>query len=182
MSVWFEERFERVADSPTQLLPPDTWIAPAEAFATDSDRDTVHWRGTRGSSDVLGDYVLDGEIGQFQLDVTNTRSGAMLDADSRRCLECHDGVNATDAINATAWNRGGTRIGNITTNHPVGIAYPPRKKRDEYRPASALPGEIQLPSGQGSCVSCHDLYARDRRRLTVTMDGSRLCYSCHTTK
>jgi predicted CXXCH cytochrome family protein len=110
------------------------------------------------------------------------RSGRMLDADSRRCLECHDGVNATDANNTTAWNRGGLRIGNVTTNHPVGIEYPPRKKRDEYRPASALPDEIQLSSGRISCVSCHDLYARDRHRLTVPMDGSRLCYSCHTTK
>jgi predicted CXXCH cytochrome family protein len=109
-------------------------------------------------------------------------SGQLLDVDSRRCLECHDGVNATDAVNATAWNRRAGRIGNITTNHPVGIAYPPRHKRDDYRPASSLPEGIQLPSNQVSCISCHDLYARDNHLLTVSMDGSRLCFSCHATK
>lgn len=110
------------------------------------------------------------------------RSDSLLDADSRRCLQCHDGVNATDAINTTAWNRHGNRFGNITTNHPVGVTYPPRAKRDDYRPASSLPEQIQLPRGQVSCVSCHDLYARDQHRLAVPMDGSQLCFSCHTSK
>lgn len=81
LTVGFAERFGRVEDSPTQLLPPDTWVAPAEAFATDTNRDDVFWKGTRGSRDVLGNYVLQGEIGTFQLDVTNTRGGEMLDAD-----------------------------------------------------------------------------------------------------
>ncbi|MFQ5807874.1 MAG: Tfp pilus assembly protein FimT/FimU, partial [Phycisphaerae bacterium] len=54
--VILDERFERIENGPTQLLPPDTWVAPSEAlFDTDS-----------------GDAVLDGTIGRFTLDATDT--------------------------------------------------------------------------------------------------------------
>ena len=77
--VKFAERFERVEDGPTQLLPPSTWIAPSEAL----DENTIVYRAS--SSTRLGDLVLDGEIGTFALnaDRTDPQNGAeqLLDAD-----------------------------------------------------------------------------------------------------
>lgn len=110
------------------------------------------------------------------------RSGGLLDSESRRCLACHDGVNATESQNMTGGNRRGGYIGNRTGNHPVGVRYPKGARRGSgaaMRPASLLPKEVRLPGGMVSCVSCHDLYARERHLLTVPLDGSALCFTCH---
>ena len=74
--VLFDERFERIEDGPTHLLPPDTWVAPSEAL------DTVHTVLGLGSTPV-GDHVLDGEIGDFWLNADDRDENAerLLDAD-----------------------------------------------------------------------------------------------------
>lgn len=73
--IIYDERFERLEDGPTQLLPPDTWVAPSEAL------DRVRVVPDLGG--VLGDYVLDGKIGHFEFDADlRTNSGErLLDAD-----------------------------------------------------------------------------------------------------
>jgi type II secretory pathway pseudopilin PulG len=55
--VHFDERFERLEDGPTQLLPPGIWVAPSEALL---DQDADDW--------FDGDEVLRGEIGTFAFD------------------------------------------------------------------------------------------------------------------
>jgi len=110
------------------------------------------------------------------------RWSGSVDSQSRRCLECHDGVNAVDGASTTARNRGPGSVGDPRRNHPVGVPYPPHAKRggaERFRPAARLPISIRLPEGKVSCVSCHDLYALDRNRLTVPIEGSTLCFSCH---
>ncbi|MCP4589655.1 MAG: hypothetical protein GY842_02830 [bacterium] len=105
-----------------------------------------------------------------------------LDRDSRRCMGCHDGVSASDSDNTTAWNRGSGSGRDHGRNHPVGVPYSDRRSPRgsvQLRPASLLPKKIRLPSGQVSCISCHDLYSRERRRLAVTIEESALCFSCH---
>jgi predicted CXXCH cytochrome family protein len=107
--------------------------------------------------------------------------GGMLDAESRRCLECHDGVSASEALNMTGAARG-AGLADVATNHPIGVQYPsaaPRGTATRYRPASLLPKEVQLPGGAVSCVSCHNLYAPGKSRLTVPIEGSELCFTCH---
>jgi predicted CXXCH cytochrome family protein len=107
--------------------------------------------------------------------------GGTLDAESRRCLECHDGVSASEALNPTGPARG-TGMGDVATNHPVGVQYPSAARRGSgtrYRPASLLPREVQLPGGAVSCVSCHNLYAPGKNHLTVPIEGSELCFTCH---
>lgn len=109
-------------------------------------------------------------------------SGRSLDGESRRCLGCHDGVNAMESRNTTPWSRGGGDHGSRTANHPVGARYPSSGSRGSnraLRPASLLPEEVRLPDGKVSCVSCHDLYATRRLYLTVPLDGSQLCFTCH---
>jgi len=76
--VEFDERFERLEDGPTYLLPPDTWIAPSEAF------DLTRSVSTPGvESGLLGDRVLTGRIGDFELNIEWNRAAAnaFLDAD-----------------------------------------------------------------------------------------------------
>ena len=65
-----------------------------------------------------------------------------LDAHSRRCMGCHDGVSASDAGNSTPWNRGRGFVGARERNHPVGVPYPTRTPRNfsvRFRPAALLP-------------------------------------------
>ncbi len=106
----------------------------------------------------------------------------LLDADSRRCMECHDGVNAVESRFGTGWNRGPGYVGNKERNHPVGVRYPvgtAHGTRTRFRPLRQLPKEIRLPRGNVTCVSCHNLYAGDRDLLSVAIEGSALCFTCH---
>ncbi len=110
------------------------------------------------------------------------RFSANIDYESKRCLACHDGVNAKDS--SASIGHGFSRFGfdDASANHPVGIPYPPRFRnppRSAYRPASLLPAAVRLPAGQVSCVSCHDLYGGARNLLTVTSEKSKLCFACH---
>jgi len=109
-------------------------------------------------------------------------AGGSLDGESRRCLGCHDGVNASESKNATPWSGGGGRHGVRTDNHTVGVRYPMAGSRgaaQSLRPAGMLPEQVRLPDGKISCVSCHDLYSRERAFLTVPLDDSQLCFTCH---
>ena len=77
-TIYFEERFEPIADGPTHLLPYDTWIAPQEALFTntripDSDLGFA----------LIGDKVLTGNIGEFvrNANARENNSETLLDAD-----------------------------------------------------------------------------------------------------
>lgn len=115
-------------------------------------------------------------------DGSSSRSGGSLDAESRRCMECHDGVSAKEFNNSTPWNRGDSYLGDKKRDHPVGVPYP-RRRPDGYdstfRQAALLPKQMRLPEGKVSCVSCHDLYATERNLLSVPIEESRLCLTCH---
>lgn len=107
--------------------------------------------------------------------------GGGLDSESRRCLECHDGVTASDASGGGS-GHATTSFTDQRSNHPVGVDYPPRSSKQSrwgYRAVAMLPDEMRLPGGMVSCVSCHNLYDREKRLLTVENAGSALCLSCH---
>jgi predicted CXXCH cytochrome family protein len=105
----------------------------------------------------------------------------MPDAESRRCLGCHDGVTAAEHMNSPL-GKGARSVGDRRRSHPVGMEY-----RDDrlaavgtrLRPAGLLPRQVRLPGGSVSCVSCHDLYANEPHRLAVPITGSKLCLTCH---
>ncbi len=80
LQVLIEERFERMPDGPVNMLPPDTWVAPAEVFATQRPRDEVYHHDLTGGRDVLGNFVLDGRIGRFELNAAASGED-FLDAD-----------------------------------------------------------------------------------------------------
>lgn len=114
-------------------------------------------------------------------DVESSASGS-IDRASATCLECHDGVTAPDAAYETSWNRGSGYLGDKRRNHPIGVRYPHAGARHldaPLRPSAMLPETVRLPGGMVSCLSCHNLYATEPKHLTVPIEGSRLCMTCH---
>jgi predicted CXXCH cytochrome family protein len=105
-----------------------------------------------------------------------------VDDGSHACLACHDGVNAPDAAYETGVMRDRGFLGDKSRNHPIGVPYPNAGTRGvevPLRPAALLPDAIALPGGYVSCTSCHNLYAPEAKRLSVPIEGSRLCFTCH---
>ncbi len=104
-----------------------------------------------------------------------------LDGTSTRCLTCHDGVSAQDTLYGTGGSGGHASFSDKGRNHPIGVPF--RKNRIKsgmkLRTESVLPATIRLPKGQVSCVSCHNLYNTKQKRLSVPIEGSALCFSCH---
>lgn len=104
-----------------------------------------------------------------------------LDAESRRCLGCHDGVNASEHANAPL-AAGMGYIGDRQRSHPIGVPYRSMSRQrmsGPLRPKSLLPDAVRLPGGSVSCVSCHNLYAGEPHLLSVPIEGSQLCLTCH---
>lgn len=102
-------------------------------------------------------------------------AGGGLDLESRRCLECHDGVTASEG------SAGRSRLDDPAWNHPVGVVYRPADEGGDtlLRPLRQLPATVRMPGGVVSCVSCHNLYASDAKLLSVPLQGSTLCFTCH---
>ncbi len=131
---------------------------------------TAHWMAA-SRAHILRASILD-----------DPKSGSAIDRASRICLSCHDGVTASDAGHETGLNRGSGYLGDGDRNHPIGVPYPLSGTRHvdvPLRPAAALPETVRLPGGVVSCVSCHDLYQPDKNRLSVPIEESRLCLTCH---
>jgi hypothetical protein len=109
-------------------------------------------------------------------------AAGVLDRASATCLGCHDGVTASESRYETAWNRGGGSVGDGARNHPVGVDYPHAGRRGkgvQLKPTLLLPEAVRLPGGAVGCLSCHNLYDRNPGRLSVPIEGSRLCMTCH---
>jgi hypothetical protein len=112
---------------------------------------------------------------------SRARRGAVLDAVSNNCLACHDSVNASEAGHEWPGSAGGY-LGDPGRHHPVGMPYARRetdRRRLPLRHIMLLPREVRLPDGKVSCVSCHNLYNVERHHLSVPIEGSRLCLTCH---
>ena len=130
---------------------------------------SVHWL-------ALGVAHVPGEGAE-----THAVNGS-LDAGTRQCLSCHDGVNATESKNMTPGTSSRGYSGDSRRNHPVGVPYHDQSRPKDLsplRPASLLPREVTLPDGKVGCTSCHNLYAGTRYLLTVSIQGSELCLTCH---
>lgn len=113
--------------------------------------------------------------------------GGSLDAESRQCLACHDGVGARETAYQTSV-QGRSSMGSFGErgrNHPVGIAYSMKlgQRGDApLAPPARLPRTVRLPGGNVSCVSCHNLYSPETKYLSVPIEGSELCFACHDMK
>ncbi|NOT01639.1 MAG: hypothetical protein HOP29_13540 [Phycisphaerales bacterium] len=112
----------------------------------------------------------------------NSRWGGSIDAESRRCLACHDGISAADAVGNGRARTVSFVNGQPNGDHPIGGDYrhaAHRRPDSVLRPIQLVPPRIRLPGGRVSCVSCHDLYSGAPNLLAVPIEESRLCLSCH---
>jgi predicted CXXCH cytochrome family protein len=89
------------------------------------------------------------------------------------CLSCHDGLIAKSVKLSVT-------IGNYFCGHPINRDYPPVDKPELYLPVERVTAAgIKLLNGQVTCISCHNLKNPEKPHLTVTLDKSDLCFSCH---
>jgi predicted CXXCH cytochrome family protein len=144
----------------------------ASCHAASADRSAAgaHWMAVR--------------VAHVQAEARSSASDAgWLDAESRRCLSCHDGINAGESTNPTASSM--RTFSDLRRNHPVGVTYGGQRAGPggtPLRSAHRLPARVRLPEGKVSCVSCHDLYETGPHRLSVSMEESQLCRTCHDQK
>ncbi|MFQ5495141.1 MAG: cytochrome c3 family protein [Phycisphaerae bacterium] len=137
---------------------------------------------------------------------TSLRQSQAAGGGTRMCLRCHDGTIARDTItaavagsasSASSTGRGSTgaaggrsmsiehpgrfTTGHGTSNHPVGVDYPPFRK--DYRPASSVvaSGSVTLPDGKVECLSCHDPHNMTGLKFMLVKSNARsaLCLTCH---
>jgi predicted CXXCH cytochrome family protein len=119
-------------------------------------------------------------------DVYNSSVGnrGSLHGHSSLCLSCHDGVIAR---NSHIGSGGTMSIGSgLSSDHPIGIQYPPRKGRNMMDHGYFNPprGNVKLfqvnGQNQVECASCHDPHGSSHdHSLRVDLSRSQICFSCH---
>lgn len=111
--------------------------------------------------------------------------GERLDAESRECLACHDGVGAPEVNYQLTPSGMSSSFGDRGRNHPVGRPYQEGAGKRSDIPfvhRSRLPKTVRLPGGTVGCVSCHNLYNPSTSHLSVPIERSELCFACHDGK
>jgi predicted CXXCH cytochrome family protein len=105
----------------------------------------------------------------------------MLDPISMECITCHDGTLAS-SINykvKTAGEEGVTGFNTIAGSHPVGMDYTKYSNNKQFVPFYRLPRNMVLMDGKVACITCHDMLSTNKAYLTVDLNGSGLCFTCH---
>lgn len=105
-------------------------------------------------------------------------AGQGLDAESRTCMTCHDGVAGTDA-GMPGSRRGAEAFGK---EHPVGVrvAGAVGTGGTDFRLSRRSDQRIRLFNGAIGCGSCHSVYSHEPGKLVMSNQRSQLCLSCHT--
>jgi hypothetical protein len=105
--------------------------------------------------------------------LVQTADGTQLDKLSTECLSCHDGTISQFpqiTVKQGIWQH------EIGESHPIGVDYP---RSEEFTSPEALPKEIRLFDGKIGCLSCHEVYDKEYKMLSMTNRRSRLCLTCH---
>lgn len=129
-------------------------------------------------------------LNQYQAQVSasdwaqSSSYSAGIDPLSADCVECHDGVLASDVpvlfqsvpnSPANAYNHS-TRY----QNHPIGMNYAYSSLSPALRKREQLPGNMRFIDSKVGCLSCHDpLNNQVANNLAVGNEGSGLCLTCH---
>ena len=99
-----------------------------------------------------------------------------IDSFSIQCMSCHDSL--TGSLNVRLSGEV-IRHNSNRVNHPIGMRYADSLSYGGYRPIAMLAGEIVLPDGKVSCISCHQGYSDKHGKLVMDNRGDGLCLSCH---
>jgi predicted CXXCH cytochrome family protein len=127
-----------------------------------------------------------GTIGEahFQSKYVQTSSSQAIDPLSMNCISCHDGSYASSvSVNAGAWTHQKELMPHDAGSHPIGVDYENARtakgRRTPLRPIGMVDRRIQFFDGKVGCGSCHDPYSTIEKRLVMSDDRSKLCFSCH---
>ena len=105
--------------------------------------------------------------------LTQDREGMLLDKYSIECLSCHDGTISKYPrveVKQGIWQHTGGSL------HPIGIDYPDSQ---DFVYSGSLPDGIRLFDRKIGCLSCHDMYSKENKKLAMNNKKSRLCLACH---
>jgi Doubled CXXCH motif (Paired_CXXCH_1) len=103
---------------------------------------------------------------------------SMVDVDDATlCLTCHDGTVSKNILSCSE----GSCFLDPDSSQPVSQEDPPDGKQAEsvssFQVNKAV--DIELSTGEITCVSCHDLTNDQGFHLVAENKGSRLCTICH---
>ncbi len=107
-----------------------------------------------------------------------------IDAMSFNCLSCHDGVYAKSVtIGAGVWKHSKDLMRYDGGSHPIGVDYE-RARLKQGRKMDLISiyevdRRIRFFNGKVGCGSCHDPYSRLPKKLVMSDEHSKLCFSCH---
>jgi predicted CXXCH cytochrome family protein len=105
--------------------------------------------------------------------------------DSARCVSCHDG-SVAPAVHTNLRSPLGGSLGGLSGrndgSHPVDVDYDRAQfnQPDRLTPSVMLNPALKLSSGKVTCATCHDGKSVNPFHTAVRMDGSALCYACHS--
>jgi len=124
------------------------------------------------------------EEAHFRSQYVETNSLLEIDAMSRNCLSCHDGSYATSVtIRVGNWRHEKELLRYDKGSHPIGMNYESarliRKRTTGLIPLSAVNPRIRFFNGKVGCGSCHNPYSTISKRLVISDEHSKLCFSCH---
>ena len=119
---------------------------------------------------------------------------------SKLCLSCHDGTVAYDNTTNGTKMTGTSAVGSdgLNNDHPISFTYDDTLATDDgalHAPSttavtigsgtdvkSGTIATAMLIGGQVQCATCHDVHNKftdGASLLRVTIDGSKLCLTCH---
>jgi predicted CXXCH cytochrome family protein len=136
-----------------------------------------------GGSIKAGHAGMIGEA-HFQSKYVQTNSSQAIDPLSKNCISCHDGAFASSVtINAGAWTHRKELMPHDAGVHPIGADYESARTRKGRRSAlrhiDQVDRRVRFFGGKVGCGSCHDPYSKIGKRLVMSEDGNKLCFSCH---
>jgi predicted CXXCH cytochrome family protein len=107
-----------------------------------------------------------------------------IDAMSMNCLTCHDGTYGSSVSSqAGIWKHEQGSLRHDQSSHPIGIDYEAaraqRGSKTDLRPMLSVDRRIRFFLGKVGCGSCHDPYSTSYKKLVISDENSKLCFSCH---
>lgn len=105
----------------------------------------------------------------------------IFDSISMECINCHDGTvaRAVDYRFEKIESQGVTALVILTASHQIGVDFTTFRCDKRFNHWLSLPPEIVLMDGKIGCASCHNLLGNKYLYLSVDMEGSGLCFTCH---
>lgn len=129
----------------------------------------------QASTSQYGEYYADQPVTVFK-----DGESYEVDSFSFNCLSCHDGTNSPGHDIEFKNSGVGDYSGKSRRSHPIGMHYGSASYvNNQLQRLENLNPNMILIDGRVGCLTCHNPFNSQSPHLTVTMDRSSLCFSCH---